>query len=224
MLPTWWHLLPASLGVAAIGTVLLLTYLYYQFDDHGGGIQRQLWRMTIDHLQGDRRGSALDIGTGNGALAIILAMENEQLKVTGVDLWNSDWEYSKLDCIGNARAGCVCERVVFEHGSADALEFTDGQFDNVVSHFVFHEVSVARDKRMVIKEALRVLKPGGYFSFHDMFLDERLYGNVGELEHLLRSWGITRVSLVDTRALLQAAPLLLGKHILGNCSLLCGQK
>src|SRR5262245_46886293 len=46
-----------------------LTYVYYQFSDQGGGVQRRLWTFVIDHLHWDHRGQVLDIGTGNGPLA-----------------------------------------------------------------------------------------------------------------------------------------------------------
>ena len=50
---------------------------------------------------------------------------------------------------------------------ADAakLPFLDDTFDAAVSNFVFHEVRSQRDKQALIREALRVVKPGGAFAF-----------------------------------------------------------
>jgi ubiquinone/menaquinone biosynthesis C-methylase UbiE len=193
-------------------------------DDRGGGVQRQLWKMTLDHLHGRRQGRALDVGTSNGSLAVVLAMENASLEVIGVDLWGAGWAYSLADCVRNAARAGVAERVGFVRASADDLPFDDGEFDNVVSHFVFHEVSSQTDKRELIREALRVLKPGGFFSFHDMFLDARLYGVPEELPALLRSWGVRSAELVDPGASLRVPRLLLGKRVLGNCAILHGRK
>jgi hypothetical protein len=56
------------LGLAAVVMLIIfayLTYVYYQFSEQGGGVQRRLWGLVIDHLGGDHRGQVLDIGTGN---------------------------------------------------------------------------------------------------------------------------------------------------------------
>jgi ubiquinone/menaquinone biosynthesis C-methylase UbiE len=224
VLPSPWNWLLAMVAIAGLAMGLFLLFIHYQFDDRGGGVQRQLWTLTLDHLDGKRQGIALDVGTGNGSLAVMLAMQNESLRVTGVDLWNPDWEYSIDQCEQNAIRAGVRERVTFERASADDLPFPNDAFDNVVSHFVFHEVTSASDKLDVVQEALRVLKRGGHFSFHDMFFDAALYGSANELVELLKSAGVESVRLVDSRALLRVNRVLMGKRILGNCAILCGRK
>lgn len=224
LVPSPWYWLLLVPGLVGLLLGLFLLFVYYQFDDRGGGVQRHLWRLTLDHLDGDGNGTALDVGTGNGSLAVMLAMERAPLRVTGVDLWNADWAYSIDDCVQNAIRGGVRERVTFEHGSADALPFPDETFDDVVSHFVFHEVASARDKRDVVQEAVRVLKSGGHFSFHDMFFDTDLYGDTSDLLRAVQSFGVASVRLVDSRPLLHVPRVLMGKRILGNCAILCGRK
>src|SRR6185369_11049525 len=54
---------------------LYLTYIYYQFSENGGRFQRKLHQALLDRLNWDGQGRALDIGTGNGALAIGLAQK-----------------------------------------------------------------------------------------------------------------------------------------------------
>jgi SAM-dependent methyltransferase len=68
----------------------------------------------------------------------------------------------------------------------------------VVSNLVFHEVGDVRDKRELIREALRVLKRGGAFAFQDLFLVKRHYGDVDDLVGVIRSWGTREVAFVDT--------------------------
>lgn len=63
----------------------------------------------------------------------------------------------------------VASRIHFEKGDAAHLNYADETFDAAVSNFVFHEVHSARDKRDVVREALRVVKRGGAFSFQDLF-------------------------------------------------------
>ena len=79
----------------------------------------------------------------------------------------------------------VNERVSFQQGSASKLPFQDQQFDCVVSNLTFHEVQDQKDKLLLIHEAVRVLKPGGKFSFLDMFFNDLLYGSPEELKRYL---------------------------------------
>jgi hypothetical protein len=54
------------------------------------------------------------------------------------------------------------------------------------------------DQRLLIKEALRVVRKGGPFGFQDLFLWKRVYGEADDLLQTIRSWGIDKVELVDT--------------------------
>jgi ubiquinone/menaquinone biosynthesis C-methylase UbiE len=99
------------------------------------------------------------------------------------------------DCVENAARAGVRERVAFERASAAGLPFPDVTFDNVVSHFVFHELASARNKRDAVQEALRVLKRGGHFSFHDMFFDAGLYGDARDLVSAVTPCGVASVIL-----------------------------
>ncbi len=201
--------------------LLYLSYVYYQFSDQGGDYQRKLRQLILDHLKWDGKGEALDIGTGNGALAIRLAQTYPDAKTTGQDLWADDWEYSKAVCDNNARLEQV--QVCFEQGSAANLPYTDARFDAAVSHFVFHEID-GMDKRDVLREALRVVKKGGAFSFQDMFLDKTLYGEIPALLDLMRQWGIEDATFIPSHELLPIPALLRHKRVLGNAGLLFGRK
>ena len=65
-----------------------------------------------------------------------------------------------------------------------------------MSNFVFHEVRSAKDKRDVVKEALRVVKKGGVFSFQDMFSQKVLYGDMDEFVRILKAEGISEVHYI----------------------------
>ncbi len=90
------------------------------------------------------------------------------------------------------------DRVAFEKASASKLPFEDEVFDAVVSNLTFHEVRYVKDKRELVREALRVLKKGGSFAFQDLFLVKKLYGRPDELVRTIKSWGISEVEFVDT--------------------------
>ena len=90
----------------------------------------------------------------------------------------------------------VADRLTFCKGDAAALEFPDGAFDAAVSNFVFHEVRTQPDKRKVVREALRVVKKGGSFTFQDLFSQEKLYGNMGEFIEELKKEGIGEIHYI----------------------------
>lgn len=207
-----------------IGLGSYLSYVAYQFSAKGGGFQEKLWGLVLEHLDWDGNGRALDIGTGNGPLAIRIARKYPSTPVTGIDYWGDDWEYSQNVCEENAVIEDVSERTAFKRASASKLPFEDEQFDAVLSHFVFHEVADAADKRDVIKEALRVLKKGGAFSFQDMFLDEKLYGKRDDLVKTIQNWGVQEVQFLDSHEVLSIPGLLNTGRTLGNCSIIYGRK
>ena len=127
-----------------------------------------------------------------------MAKKCPHARVTGIDYWGGTWEYSKGVCERNAEIEGVRERVTFQQASASALPFDEETFDAAISNLTFHEVGDVKDKREVIREALRVVRKGGSFAFQDLFLWKSVYGNVGDLLEMIRSWGIERVEFVNT--------------------------
>jgi SAM-dependent methyltransferase len=173
-------------------------YARYMFSQRGGNLQALIRNLVVEHLDWGGEGKALDIGCGNAPLAIELAKRYPSAHVTGIDYWGGMWEYSKTVCERNAEIEGVANRVTFQKASASALPFDDESFDAAVSNLVFHEVGDVKDKRELIKEALRVVKTGGAFAFQDLFLLKRHFGEVDDLVAMIKSWGIKDVAFADT--------------------------
>jgi len=173
-------------------------YAYYEFSPAGGNIQARVRGFVLERLEWDGKVKALDIGCGNGALAIQLAVKHPEAEVTGIDYWEGKWDYSAAACESNAAIEGVADRTKFQKASAVELPFEDGSFDAAVSNFVFHEVKDAKNKRDVVKEALRTVKKGGCFAFQDLFPVKKLYGNIDELLAEIKSWGVDDVRFVNT--------------------------
>ncbi len=192
----WFTVIPAMIFLAV---ALYFAYARYLFSPRGGNVQDKIWETAITNLDWDGKGKAVDIGCGNGALTIKLASKFADAQVTGIDFWGERWEYSKGTCEANAKAAGVGERVSFQKASATKLPFSDGYFDAAVSNLCFHEVADAKDKREVIREALRVVKKDGEFAFQDLFLLKPVYGNMDELVATIKSWGVAEVEFVETR-------------------------
>ena len=178
----------------------------------------------ISNLDWNGEGNALDVGCGNGALTIKLARKFETAHVVGIDFWGERWEYSKSTCEANASAKGVGNRTSFQKGTASKLPFANEYFDAAVSNLCFHEVGDSKDKREVIREALRVVKKGGKFVFQDLFLLKQMYGDPGELVAAIKSWGITKVEFVETRNAPFVPAALKLPFMMGRIGLIKGEK
>ena len=218
-----------ALPLLIISGLFFLPFVYfayarYRFSPKGGNIQSQIRGLLLDRLEWEGDGKALDIGCGNGSVTIEIAQKFPNAQVTGIDYWGGMWEYSKGVCERNAGIEGVAERVTFQRASASALPFEDEWFDAVASNLVFHAVSDTKDKRALIKEALRVVKRGGKFAFQDLFLWKIVYGEVDGLLETIRSWGIERIEFMDTSDSDFIPKALKLPFMVGTIGILYGQK
>jgi SAM-dependent methyltransferase len=217
----WVLVIPAVLFLLVSAYFL---YVRYKFSPQGGNLQDRVWKLVLANLDWNGEGEALDIGCGNGALTVKLAQKHVKAHVTGIDYWGKNWEYSKNTCERNAEIAGVSERVTIQKASAVSLPFDDEYFDAAVSNFVFHMVGYSKDKRELIREALRVVKKGGKFSFQDEFLIKQLFGDINDLIETIKRWGISKVEYVQTRDADFIPSALKMPFILGTMGIIKGEK
>lgn len=193
-------LFPPSLAALFLFFPAFLYFLCARrsFSHRGADIQSKVVGLVLSHLDWNGKGRVLDIGCGNGALAIRIALRYPGATIDAIDYWGARWDYSKAVCERNGQVEGVADRLSFEKASASRLPFEDASFDLVVSNLAFHEVADTRQKSEVVREALRVLKEGGHFVFQDLFLVKSLYGDPDVLMDAIRGWGIKKVELVRT--------------------------
>jgi SAM-dependent methyltransferase len=181
-----------SAGCLYFGVARLL------FSEKGGKIQGKIVGLLVDHIAWNGKGRVVDIGCGNGYLAVLLAKKYPGAVIMALDYWKGLWGYSQEQSEANAKSEGVGGRITFRRAGAARLPFEDGTFDLAVSNLVFHEVSQVGDKKELIKEALRVVKKGGAFVFQDLFLARNDYGRKEQLMETIKSWGVEKVYFVDT--------------------------
>jgi SAM-dependent methyltransferase len=223
-LGTLYHIIVTILFVAILVSFLFPLYAYVMFSQKVGKIQDKVYNLIIQSLGEEVKGRILDIGSGNGVLAVKLAQQRREAEVVGIDYWGKDWEYSKEVCDMNTRKAKVEGRVYFQKGDAAALEFASDSFDGAVSNLTFHEVQSVTDKRLVVREALRVVKLGGAFAFVDYFFAEKYYGKRTEFESYLRGLKLSQFEYKPLRDMLALPVLLRHPKILGRVGIVYGKK
>jgi ubiquinone/menaquinone biosynthesis C-methylase UbiE len=212
------------LFVVILISFLFPLYAYLMFSQKGGRIQEKVYNLIIQNLGDEVKGRILDIGSGNGVLSIKLAQRHHGVTVVGIDYWGKDWEYSKEVCDKNAQIAKVEGRVHFQKGDAAALEFATDSFDGAISNLTFHEVQSVVDKRAVVQEALRVVKPGGTFAFIDYFYAEKYYGNTAAFESYLQDQKLSQFECKSLRDMFALPILLRHPKILGWVGIIYGRK
>jgi len=211
-------------AVLFLSMALYFAYARYLFSPQGRNVQDQVRGLVLSNLNWSGEGQILDIGCGSASLTIGLAKKYKDAQVIGIDYWGGQWEYSKKVCEKNAEIEGVAKRVTFQKASVEALPFNDGSMDVVVSNLVFHEVGGVKDKRELIREALRVVKKGGKFVFQDLFLWKQIYGEPDELMETVRGWGIEEVELINTSNLAFIPAALKLPFMVGTIGIIVGKK
>ncbi|MDA0667776.1 MAG: class I SAM-dependent methyltransferase [Planctomycetota bacterium] len=130
----------------------------YDAMDHSGANDAFIARL----LELGVHGRVLDIGCGPGHIALQLVTQKPELEVVGVDL-----SENMLKIAEEHKAVCAQgDRVEFLIADAKGLDFPDDSFDTVCSNSILHHIP---DPVPFLREAWRVLKPGGVFLIRDLF-------------------------------------------------------
>ncbi len=163
------------------------------------------WEATAHALkQLLRLGRVLDIASGDGAMADLLAQQADSIDCLDLS--------EKVVAAGTERSEHL-PNVNFHLGDMHALPFDDATFDTVL---LLHALTYSNTPEKVITEAARVLRPGGRLvcatlDRHDHADHVRAYGHnqPGFFPKTLRAWfeqGGLEVSFCDVTSIERKAP------------------
>jgi len=113
--------------------------------------------------------SVLDVGCGKGLVLVGAAHRLTTGRAVGVDRWlpHAMTGNEPEGALRNAATEGVQDRVELLKGDIRSLPVQAEAFDVVLSNFVVHEVDTAAEREALLREMLRVLKPGGRLALVD---------------------------------------------------------
>jgi arsenite methyltransferase len=145
-----------------MGIMAMLAVAAGYFYSAGPG-KLSVWKELLDELDFRGEEHVLDIGCGRGAVLISAAHRLPRGRATGVDIWRL------RDQTGNTRSAAernamvegVSERVEVVDADARDLPFPPESFDVVLSSLTFDNIHGSQERAGALREAVRVLRPGG---------------------------------------------------------------
>ncbi|MCR4435089.1 MAG: methyltransferase domain-containing protein [Clostridiales bacterium] len=112
--------------------------------------EEEEWKRALEKIIGADRKKVLDVGTGTGFIAILLAEMGHVVK--GVDISEGMMEEARTKAEGKNLS------IRFEYGDAENLGEPDDAYDVVINR---HLLWTLQYPEKAVREWIRVLKPGG---------------------------------------------------------------
>lgn len=105
--------------------------------------------------------TVLDVGTGTARIPIAICRLTDRLKITAVDLSAHMLQLGQRNVIENG----FDRAIKLEQVDAKGLPYADASFDAVISNSIVHHIP---QPIRVLREMLRVLRPGGLLFVRDL--------------------------------------------------------
>ncbi len=128
----------------------------------------------------------IDIGTGTGTLARAAIQRWPEVDVVGIDV-SREMAAAAASEADRLLAPADRPRFSTRVAPADSLPFADGEFDAAFSSFVLQLVP---NRFRALREARRVIRPGGLLAYVTWLVDDRIFRPDVEFDALLEQIGV----------------------------------
>jgi len=124
---------------------------------------RRMGKRYVELLQksGFTGGTVLDAGCGFGTIPVEIAKAFPDVNITAIDLGEPLLELGK----SQAREAGVDDRIIFQIGDVEKLDFPDDSFDLVINTFMFH---IVENPVTMLNEIERVATVDGRIMITDL--------------------------------------------------------
>ena len=125
---------------------------------------RQVNTLFVDDLLAaseGQLGDVLDLGTGTAQIPIELCSREVECRIMAADAAIAMLDLARL----NVEIAGLTMQIQLDHVDAKELSYDDDAFDTVMSNSIIHHIP---EPLAVMREAIRVLKPGGLLFFRDL--------------------------------------------------------
>ena len=131
----------------------------YDAMDHGDVNRRFVEDLLAS--AGDELGDVLDLGTGTAQIPIELCEREIDCRIMAVDAAIAMLDVARV----NIEIAGATRQIQLDRVDAKDLLYEDDTFDTVISNSIIHHIP---EPVGVLREALRVLRPGGWLFFRDL--------------------------------------------------------
>jgi ubiquinone/menaquinone biosynthesis C-methylase UbiE len=124
-------------------------------------------RRFVDDLvaSGEVQGDVLDLGTGTAQIPVELCRRHADCRVVATDMAVNMLDLARY----NIEIAGLMGRIRLEQSDAKRLPYRDGDFSLVMSNSIVHHLP---QPAVALKEAVRVVAPGGRLFFRDLMRPE----------------------------------------------------
>jgi len=161
--------MPPLMGIALlVGVAFTIVALAMVSSSRTGKLRERVRIVDAADLSADDY--VLDVGCGRGLLLVEAARRVPDGLAVGIDIWSQVDQSRNVASapLDNSVIERVEDRVDVVTGDGRRLPYVDGAFDAVVSSMVLHNIPDSVGRARIIREAARVLRPGGQLVVVDM--------------------------------------------------------
>lgn len=112
-------------------------------------------------FHGTLQGPVLDLGTGTALIPVALCRRAPSARIVAIDLAETMLARARR----RVQEGGCADRVELRRVDAKGLPFADASFATVMSNSIVHHIP---EPAVVLRDALRVLRPGGLLFVRDL--------------------------------------------------------